>query len=264
MGWVRSIYEHRAILRMLVIRNLQIKYSNMRLGYLWTFLEPLGMAVTLWFVFAYVLGARNIGQQPYILFLTLAILPWWWFTRTVAASTRFLRKSPALIRASTLPREFWVLRGVLSATIEFIITLPIVIIAILLTQQMPSAWIAMYPVAIIVEFILILGLALALSSACVRLPDLGKTVRIILRVMFYLSPVIYSLAVVPDRLPPAVVALASLNPMAGILSAYRVGFWFDEFSTVYAFPVATAVSVIVLFIGIWIFRRNERQVLKLV
>ena len=73
---------------MLVLRDLQKQYTKFRLGYLWTLLEPLGMSIVLWFVFSVLLGARALGLQPYLLFLSLAILPWWWFTKGVAASTR--------------------------------------------------------------------------------------------------------------------------------------------------------------------------------
>ena len=76
---------------MLVVRDLHKKYTRFRLGYFWTLLEPLGMAMVLWFVFWVLLGARALGLQPYLLFLSVAILPWWWFTKGIQASTRTFR-----------------------------------------------------------------------------------------------------------------------------------------------------------------------------
>ena len=86
---------------MLVLRDLQKQYTKFRLGYLWTLLEPLGMSLVLWFVFSVLLGARALGQQPYVLFLSLAILPWWWFTKGISASTRVFRRAGGQLRDGT-------------------------------------------------------------------------------------------------------------------------------------------------------------------
>ena len=73
--------------------RLQKKYTRFRLGYLWTLLEPLGMSLVLWLVFSVLLGARALGLQPYLLFLSVAILPWWWFSTGIGASTRIWRRA---------------------------------------------------------------------------------------------------------------------------------------------------------------------------
>ena len=85
-----GIWRSRQALFLLVRRDLSQKYRKFKLGYLWAILEPLGMSVTMWFVFEILLGGRDMGQQPYYLFLTVAILPWWWFTSGISASTRSL------------------------------------------------------------------------------------------------------------------------------------------------------------------------------
>ena len=80
---MRVLWEHRQVLRMLVLRDLQRQYTKFRLGYLWSLLEPLGMSLVLWLVFSVLLGDRALGLQPYLLFLSVAILPWWWFSKSV-------------------------------------------------------------------------------------------------------------------------------------------------------------------------------------
>ena len=105
---------------MLVLRDLQRQYTKFRLGYLWTLIEPLGMAVVLWLVFSLLLGPRKLGLQPYLLFLSVAILPWWWFTKGVASMVRVFQKNRAQLRNSVLPTELWVLRVLLVSTMEFV------------------------------------------------------------------------------------------------------------------------------------------------
>ena len=81
-------WRYWSALRLLVNRDLHQKYRELRLGYLWAILEPFGLSLTMWFVFQILLGGRKFGLQPYYLFLTVAILPWWWFVNGISASTR--------------------------------------------------------------------------------------------------------------------------------------------------------------------------------
>ena len=66
---MRSLWQHRQVLRLLVLRDLQRQYTKFRLGYLWTIIEPLGMSIVLWFVFSMLLGPRQLGLQPYLCLL---------------------------------------------------------------------------------------------------------------------------------------------------------------------------------------------------
>ena len=118
---------------MLVQRDLQRRYSKFRLGYLWTLLEPLGMSVVLWFVFSILLGPRGLGLQPYLLFLSLAILPWWWFSKGINASTKVFAKNGGQLRVSLLPTHLWVLRVILVSMVEFLFSLPVILIALAIT-----------------------------------------------------------------------------------------------------------------------------------
>lgn len=243
---------------MLVLRDLQKQYTKFRLGYLWTLLEPLGMSLVLWFVFSVLLGARALGQQPYVLFLSLAILPWWWFTKGIAASTKVFRRAGGQLRVSLLPTELWVARVVLVTMIEFLFSLPVVILAMVATRFWPGPLIVLYPVGVLLQFALMYGLALAVSAGSVVMPDLARIVRIVLRAMFYLSPIIYSIANIPEAVQP----LAALNPLVGVFGLYRIGFWPDEHVAPLAFGVSIGVSLVILVVGVIVFRRLEPRVLK--
>jgi ABC-2 type transport system permease protein len=243
---------------MLVLRDLQKQYTKFRLGYLWTLLEPLGMSLVLWFVFSVLLGARALGQQPYVLFLSLAILPWWWFTKGIAASTRVFRLAGGQLRVSLLPTELWVVRVILVTMVEFVFSLPVVILAMVATQYWPGPLIVLYPVGILLQFLLMYGIALLVSAGSVVIPDLARIVRIVLRAMFYLSPIIYSIANIPEKVQP----LAALNPLVGVFGLYRVGFWPDEHTAPLVFGVSIALSLVILVVGMVVFRRLEPRILK--
>lgn len=243
---------------MLVRRDLQKQYTKFRLGYLWTLLEPLGMSLVLWFVFSVLLGARALGQQPYVLFLTLAILPWWWFTKGLASATRVFRRAGGQLRVSLLPTELWVARVILVTMAEFLFSLPVVILAMVGTQYWPGPLIVLYPVGIVLQALLMYGLALLISAGSVVIPDLARIVRIVLRAMFYLSPIIYSISNIPERVQP----LSAINPLVGVFGLYRVGFWPDEHTDPWAFGLSISLSLVILVVGVVVFRRLEPRILK--
>jgi ABC-2 type transport system permease protein len=257
---VREIIRHRQVLRMLVIRDLQIKYRRFRLGYLWTLLEPLGMSIVLWFVFSVLLGARALGLDPYLLFLSVAILPWWWFAQGMQAATKTFRRSSVANaqRISLLPTQFWVLKVVLVSFIEFIFSLPVILIGLLLTGFWPGPLIVFFPVAMIAQFLLMYGLALLIAAGSVVIPDLARIVRIILRAMFYLSPVLYSIS----NIPASVQSIASLNPLVGILGLYRIGWWPEEMRSTSDFAISFSVAIALFLAGIFTFRRLQGRVVK--
>lgn len=255
---MRSLWEHRQVLRMLVLRDLQKKYTRFRLGYLWTLLEPLGMAAVLWLVFSVLLGARGFGLQPYLLFLSVAILPWWWFSKGISASTRIWRKTGAQLRISTLPTQLWVIRALLVSMIEFLFSLPVILIAIALTGFLPGPWIVLFPVGILVQFMLMYGLALLIASGSIVFPDIARLVRIVLRAMFYLSPILYSVS----NIPAGAQFIAAFNPLVGVLGLYRIGWWPEEAISAAGYGISLGLCLIIFVAGVLTFRRLENRILK--
>jgi ABC-2 type transport system permease protein len=255
---VRIIWEHRQVLRMLVLRDLQKQYTKFRLGYLWTLLEPLGMALVLWFVFTQLLGGQKLGLQPYFLFIAVGILPWWWFSRGVSGAARTFRRNPAILRMSVLPTKIWVIRVVLVAMAEYLLSLPVILIAMLATGTLPGPLIALFPVAIIVQFFLMYGLAMLIAAGAAVIPDLARIVRIVLRATFYLSPVLYSIA----NIPAGAQVIAAVNPLVGILGLYRIGFWPTEIDSLPHYGISLGVTVAIFIAGSVLFHRLEGRILK--
>jgi ABC-2 type transport system permease protein len=246
------------VLRMLVLRDLQRQYTKFRLGYLWSLLEPLGMSLVLWLVFSVLLGERALGLQPYLLFLSVAILPWWWFSKSVNASTKIFRRMRGEIAFTHLPPQIWVLRTVISSMVEFILSLPVVLLAVAVTGFLPGPWIVMFPVAIVLQFMLLYGIGLLVASLSIVIPDVARLVKIILRAMFYLSPILYSIS----NIPTAVQSIAAINPLVGILGLYRIGWWPEEQTSPWALVTSLGVAAAFLIAGIISFHVLKPRILK--
>ncbi|MCR2818078.1 ABC transporter permease [Microbacterium sp. zg.Y1090] len=241
---------------LLTARDLKVRYATSALGYLWSVLDPLVMSGIYWFVFTQIFN-RGVGENPYIVFLITALLPWVWFNAAVSDFTRAFNKDARLVRSTSIPRSIWVNRIVLSKGIEFLCSLP-VLIGFAVFAGAHAGWgLLWFPLAVLLQAMLLVGLGLIVAPLCVLWADLERTTRLVLRALFYASPVIYGV----KDLPGAFADLAVINPLAGIFTLYRVGFFPDQWDTA-AVVGSACVSVLVLVLGVLVFRRLEPAVLK--
>ena len=135
-------------------RDLAVRYSTSALGYFWSILDPLVMAGIYWFVFTQVFD-RTRRQQPYIVFLLSALLPWMWFNGAVSDCTRAFTREAKLIRSTTIPRTIWVDRLVLSKGIEFVASIPVLaLFAIFSGAPACTGRRVLFPLAILLQAIL--------------------------------------------------------------------------------------------------------------
>jgi ABC-2 type transport system permease protein len=242
-------------------RDLKVRYSTSALGYLWSVLDPLVMSAIYWFVFTQIFQ-RTVGDEPYIVFLITALLPWVWFNASVSDFTRAFSKDARLVRSTAIPRSIWVNRIVLSKGIEFLCSLPVlvlfVVVAAFTVTPVQLNWgLLLFPVAVLLQTVLLVGLGLLIAPLCVIWTDLERTTKLILRVLFYASPVIYGVS----DLPAPFDALAAFNPLAGIFTLYRVGFFADEWDP-WVVGIGAVTSVLLLALCAVVFRRLERPLLK--
>lgn len=250
----RRRYFHS--LWILSARDLRVRYATSALGYLWSVLDPLVMSVIYWFVFTQVFQ-RGVGETPYIVFLMVALLPWVWFNSAVGDFTRAFSKDARLVRSTAIPRSIWVTRIILSKAIEFLCSLPVLVLFAVFAGASVGWGILLFPVGMLMQTVLLLGLGLLVAPLCVIWSDLERTTRLILRALFYASPVIYSV----QDLPGVFTELAAFNPLSGIFILYRVGFFPDQWDG-FTVAVGAAMTVVFLGLGLFVFRRLEASVLK--
>ena len=246
-------------------RDLKVRYSTSLLGYLWSVLDPLVMSAIYWFVFTQVFN-RDVGEEPYIIFLISALLPWVWFNASVSDFTRAFKKDARLVRSTAIPRSIWVNRIVLSSVIEYLFSLPVLVLFIVVNlfveldpgRTVHVGWgILWMPVAMLLQTVLLIGLGLLIAPLCVLFVDLERTTALVLRAMFYATPIIYNVT----DLPGIFQTLGAFNPLAGIMMLYRMPFFPDQWNP-FTLAISALMSVLILGLGVWTFRSLERPVLK--
>lgn len=248
--------RYRRSLWLLTTRDLKVRYSTSALGYLWSILDPLVMSAIYWFVFTLVFD-RPVGEKPYIVFLLAGLLPWMWFTGAVSDSTRAFTKEAKLIRSTTIPRTIWVARLVLSKGIEFVASIPVLLVFVVFagaTLHLEAAW---WVLAIVLQAALTLGIGLLVAPLVVFFRDLERAVKLVLRFLFYASPIIYGLGDLPEWAR----FWGMFNPLAGIFSLYRSAFFPGQLDWL-AVGISAAMSLVFLAVGFLVYRASIRRVLK--
>ena len=249
-----EIWERRDVLRMLTERRLRAKYAGSVLGYAWSLIQPALIILTYFLL----LKIFNRSYPMYPLFMASALLPWQWFAQTMGGSSGTLRQNSRLITTIDLPREIYPLADVAVRTVEYLLSLPIVLVVAWFYSAQPSRFLLLWPLAFVLELMLCVGIALMLSSLNVLLRDIGQVMGIVVRMMFFLVPTLYPLA----KLSPAAQRIVSYNPIVGILEMNRC-IWFPSLWTGWR-PVYFSVigAFVTLIAGFLVFSRVEAAVLK--
>lgn len=256
--------RYRHSLWLLTKRDLKVRYSTSVLGYLWSVIDPLLMSGIYFFVFVVIFHRGGTVNQPYIIFLLTGLLPWMWFSGAVGDMTRAFLRDSKLIRSTKIPRSIWVMRIVLSKGIEFLASIPVIAIFVLTT--LPTAhpahlgWDAFLSIiAIVIEAVLITGLGLIVAPLVVFFRDLERAIKLILRLLFYASPLVYGVSELEGHRSLRI--LADFNPLTGIFSLYRSSFFPSELSWS-SVGISALLSLLILGIGMLVFRRTVKTVLK--
>lgn len=255
--------KYRHSLWLLTKRDLSVRYTTNALGYLWSVLDPLLMSLIYFFVFVVVFKRGDkAGENPYIVYLMAGLLAWTWFNGTITDAARVFAKESKLVRSVSLPQTLWVARIVLSKGIEYVASLAVLAVFAVIYRAPLHAEAIWFPVGLVLQAILTYGLALIVAPLVVFYKDLERAIRLVLRLLFYASAVLYSPTQWPSEAGGIPVrSLLQLNPLTGIMGLYRAAFWPQELNLHHVL-VSVIGSFLLLGVGMLVFRRSVPSVLK--
>ena len=251
---LRHVVRYRGLVASLVARELKARYRGSVLGFFWSFVNPLLLLLVYTFVFTVVLpGAHPPELEPFALFMFCGILPWTWFSSSLLESSTVLITSGNLIRKVLFPAEVLPIVTVLAGAVHFCLGLPI-LVAFLLYYRVPVTptdllW---FPVVVLVQLTLTLGLALLLSALTVHFRDVRDLLSNLLTLWFFGTPIIYALS----QVPPQIRQILNLNPMTHLVVSYQeVLFTPGPFTRWLQLLAVGAGSVCVFIVGFFVFDR---------
>jgi ABC-2 type transport system permease protein len=262
------VWRARNVLRFLVRRDLALKYQQSVMGYLWSLLEPLGIGLIYYFVFVLVIGrggrlSGSVPEDQYILYLMAGIFSFMWTNGVLSEATKALSGQKNLITTMNVPREVFPVGRVFARSAEFLTGLPILVgIAVFVGADF-SWWLLVLPLAVLMQAVFLIGIALLLSSINVMLQDIERFMRMIHRLVFYSTPILYPLSMVEGSdLPTWAKLLYKANPLVGILEIHH-GAWFPQLFPSAGLLITSVVGCLTTLVTGWlVFRRLEPAVLK--
>jgi lipopolysaccharide transport system permease protein len=247
---LREVYQYRAAVQNLVARDLKVRYSSSVLGIIWSLFSPLMMTLVYSVVFTYLVPS---GIDKFPVFILAGLLPWTFFSSSIAGCTNIIAGNGHLINRVYFPREVLPVANLMANTVNFLIALLLLFGFIAVFQVRLSGSLIWLPVIILIQLAFSLGLGLFLAAVNVYLRDTQQIVDVSLLAWFFLTPIIYDI----DKLtsPTLRLAVMILNPLAGLIVAYRHVLYTGDMPDLALLAVTAAESIIVLVIGALVFKR---------
>lgn len=248
----KNIYEYRELLKTNIKKEIRGKYKQSALGVIWSFLNPLLQLAVYALIFPIIL---KVQQENYVIFVCSALIPWTFFTTIVTQSTGVIIANGNILKKVYFPREILPISVVTSAAVNFLIS-TIIILVFVLCYGMGITWhIVFYPLVLLVQYLLSLGISFVLSSATVYFRDLEHFVGVAMMLLFYATPIVYSINTVDG----IYAKLLKLNPMCHIVEAYRSVFYYQNTPNLVNLGIIFVISLVLCILGYKLFKKLERR-----
>ena len=254
---ITDIWNYRFALHNLVLKDFRIRYRNMSLGILWSIINPLVMLGVLVFIFTYVYPNRGIPFFPVSVLIGLIIFNF--FSLCISSTTSCIIDNTPLVKKTIFPRIILPISVVLSQVIHLAIQLMLLVVFIIIFR-VPLTWSYLWlPLIFLIQLIFVTGSCLICATLNVYYRDVLYLVQSALTILFWFTPIFYSLTLVHNNLSRWMYGAYIMNPMAGCIDGARKAILHNMAPDLTAFSVAAGISVLLLIIGIFLFQRYERN-----
>ncbi|MGI9585675.1 MAG: ABC transporter permease [Acidimicrobiia bacterium] len=252
---IGSLWSRRSLIRLLVTRDLTVRYKRSVLGVWWTLLNPLLTAAVMWMVFSAIFG-RLSGEVPFIIYLLSGILLiQTFFAQGSMAAGSSLMSSGSILSKIRVPGEVFAFTAAIAAAVNFAIGLiPVTVLMLLTGTPIPWTYI-LIPIPALAMLALVTGVGMLIASAAVHFYDVLDFVRVILQLAVWLVPTFYPMEMIPVEYQ----WIIKLNPLYSYLQVFRGFLYRGEFAPTWNFVVMFTSAAIFLVLGVYVFSRSWRS-----
>ena len=247
----KDLYNYRELMKTNVKKEIRGKYKNSFLGVLWSFLNPLLQILVYAVVFQVIL--KN-PKENYAIFICCGLIPWTFFSSAITRSAFTMVENGNLLKKVFFPREILPLSIVTSEVVNFLISTVIIIGFVMIGGIGISKYILFYPLVLITQYILLIGISLIVSSISVYVRDLQHLIGVAMQLLFYATPIVYSSEMLPENYK----WILNINPMTWIINAYRDIFYNQTMIEIKPLLILIAISLAVCVIGYLIFNKLQK------
>lgn len=252
---LKNIYLYRRVLGEIVARCFKAKYSGSFLGLWWMVITPAVLALSINFIFSKIF----VVEIPnYTLFILSAMLPWIFFSSVLSEVVNSFTAEAAILKQAVFPMELVPIAVILASFMNFFIGLAFILPVFIIFNIKVCAVLFFLIFPVIFQLLFMIGLSLTVSCMNVFWKDIAHLLSIGLMLWFWVTPVFYSL----DMIPSGYRWISLLNPVSYYMILYRAVLYEGVFPSGIVVAVSFIIGIGSFFTGYYIFLKNEPQLLK--
>jgi lipopolysaccharide transport system permease protein len=222
---LKKVFQRQELVKNLVIKQLKVRYKSSSLGFLWSLLNPLLMMLVYSAVFSRFVRGGTEGIDNYAAFLITGLFTWNFFAGSLSDSVNAFIGNASLIKKVYFPRIILPVSSVLTNLINYILSLAVVFLLLILWGVYPNWTVIYLPAAIFIMILICAGFSFFLATLNVVFRDIEHMIQVILLAWFFLTPVIYSYE---TMIPVRYHRIYLMNPMAGLIISFQKILYFGE------------------------------------
>jgi lipopolysaccharide transport system permease protein len=245
------MWQYRELIWNLTVVDLKNRYQNTVLGFFWSLLSPLLLALVLYFVFRHLWGR----EQNFAINLLVGIMAWNFFTNGTTSSLGTIVGKSRLVTRVYMPRQILVLSNTVSTLINALLTFVVLVIIIFVILGHLPVTVPLFIPVHIIFFFFIYGAGLFLSALFVYFRDLQQIWRVVTQVLFFASPIFYPITIVPDSLMP----YYRLNPVTQFIVMYRDVMVAGNLPSSFSILIIVGFAVVTFVVGSLVFNKLQRR-----
>ena len=255
---LKDVWRYRDLLWLLVKRDFVSFYKQTILGPLWFFIQPLFTTIIFTFIFGNLAGLSTDGL-PQPLFYMAGITAWNYFADCLTKTSTVFRDNANIFGKVYFPRLIMPLSIVVSNLVRFAVQMILFFMmvgyyAFTGADFHMNVYVLLFPVLVLMMALLGLGLGLIITAMTTKYRDLAFLITFGVQLMMYATTVIYPLSAAPTKYK----WLIELNPMTGIIEAFRYGFLGQGELTLSSFGYSVVFTLVSLVFGVIIFNKTEK------
>lgn len=252
MSIFKNLYNYRELIKTSVKKDLGGKYKHSFFGVLWSFINPLLQIAVYAIVFPLIMRS-NIPN--YTVFMVCGLIPWNYFSIVINRASFTFIENGNIIKKVYFPREILPLSLVTSETINFLISTIIIICFTLAYGMGLTKYVLLYPLVLLVQYILLLGISLIVSSVTVYFRDLQHFIGVLLQLFFYATPIVYSIETIPENFR----WILKLNPMTYIIEGFRDIFYYHQMPDIKMLGIILLLGITLCIVGYLVFNKLQKK-----
>jgi lipopolysaccharide transport system permease protein len=253
---VPEMLRFRDLLWTLAERDLRVRYKQTALGVIWVVLQPLMAALIFAFVFGFLAGLPS-DDEPYVVFAFAGMTAWNTFSNVLSRVSGSLVSNAQMLSKIYFPRLILPLSSVVSALVDSVFSLGLMFVMMAIYRVWPGWGIVLLPVWLLILVVLSLGLGLMAASMMVRYRDVAHIIPVALQLGLYISPVAWSMT--NPNLSEKFRWILRLNPLSSLLEAFRWSLFGRAAPPLAAIAYSIVVAAAVLWMGMMVFKQQERS-----